>query len=112
MSLAKNYSFKTHHLSESNILEINLDSLVLALIAAFDMDFSSQEILINIRELFNKLNFYQPENLMEKIADSIDLLNDEGYLRREDGKYSISRAGKHFGLRALQNFQEFAQNFS
>jgi hypothetical protein len=112
MSLTKNYPCKTHRLSESNILEINLDSLILALITAFDMDFSSQEILINIQELFNKLNFYQPENLMEKIADSLDLLNNEGYLRQEDGKYSISRTGKHFGLRALQDFQEFAPNFS
>ena len=111
MSLAKTSPYRPHQFNESNIIEVNLDSLILAMMTAFDMEFSSQEILINIQELFNKLNFCRPENLIDKITDSLDLLNNEGYIRQEDGKYLISHTGKHFGSRALHNFQEFALNF-
>ncbi|MHA1941573.1 MAG: hypothetical protein ACW97P_07590 [Candidatus Hodarchaeales archaeon] len=110
MALAKNYSYKTPKFKESGFIEINLDSLILAMVTAFDVDFTSQEILINVQELFDKLNFCQPRNLTGKIKDSIRLLTNEGYLCQEDGKYLISHTGRGFGIRALQNFQEFALN--
>ena len=112
MFLAKNTPYETLEFNESDLIEINLDSLILALTTALEVDFTSQEISINIQELFNSLNFSQPSNLIKKIKESIIFLNNEGYLRQEDGKYSISRTGRHYGARALQNFREFTANYA
>ncbi|MHA2288031.1 MAG: hypothetical protein ACXABG_04510 [Promethearchaeota archaeon] len=111
MAIAKSYRNSTPSLVEEEVIKVNLDSLILAMLTAFNMKISGNDLILNIANLFSELNLVTPENLSSTIEESLKNLKINDFLVAKEGKFSISEIGEDYGIRALQNFRESAPEF-
>ncbi len=111
MALAKSYQNSPTHLPEEESVQVNLDSLILAMFTAFNIRLTRKNIVINIVNLFSELNLAIPENLIHEIFKSVDTLVQNNFLITKEGDIKISELGKGYGETALQDFRETVPEF-
>lgn len=111
MALAQTYSNYPSYIQEEEILTINFDSFLLAILTSHDIEITEEELFINVQNLFTELNLAFSASISKDIADSLPSLVTSQYLEFNEEKYQLSNKGKTLGLKALRNFQEFVQTF-
>ncbi|MHA1993107.1 MAG: hypothetical protein ACW97Z_01035 [Candidatus Hodarchaeales archaeon] len=111
MALAKSYQNSPPPLLEDTVIEVNLDSLILAMFTAFNVQISDKDLILNIANLFSELNLVIPENLNSEIRSMLKILTLNNFLIAKEGEFSISELGRDHGLKALLNFRESAPEF-
>ncbi|MHA1975536.1 MAG: hypothetical protein ACW98F_13260 [Candidatus Hodarchaeales archaeon] len=111
MALAKSYQNSPPPFTEEDIIKVNLDSLILAMLTAFDVQVTDRDLVLNIKNLFSDLNLGIPENLRSEIQGSLKILTVNNFLVTKEGEFSISELGKSYGMKALLNFRESAPEF-
>ena len=111
MALAKSYQNSPSPFLEEDLIEVNLDSLILAMLTAFNVRVTSTDLTLNITNLFSELNLIIPENLSSEIQGSLEILTVNKFLVATNGEFLISKLGRGHGMKALLNFRESAPEF-
>ena len=111
MALAKSYQNSPPPLMEEDIIEVNLESLILAMLTAFNVQVKGKDLILNIANLFSELNLVIPENLNTEILGSLKILTVNHFLLANEGEFSISELGRGHGMKALLNFRESTPEF-
>ncbi len=111
MALAQSYLNFPSYLQDEDILTINFDSLLLAILASLNIEVTETELLLNVHSLFVDLHLAVSDDISQDIKDSLPSLVVNQYLEYNNAKYQLSGTGKALGLKALKNFQDFVQKF-
>ena len=111
MALAQSYPKYPSYLQEENILTINFDSLLLAILTSLNIEVTETELSLNVYNLFADLNLAASADITQDIRDSLPSLVTKQYLEHKYDKYQLSSKGKALGLKSLRNFQDFVQKF-
>jgi hypothetical protein len=81
------------------------------MLTAFNTSVTSDELMLNISNLFSELNLLIPNNLAYEIQDSLNHLELNQYLVQNDDRFTVSEDGKAYGQDILQDFRQFASKF-
>ena len=111
MALAQSYPNFPSYLQDEDILTINFDSLLLAILTSLNIEVTETELLINVHNLFVDLNLAVSDDISKDVRDSLPSLVTNQYLVSNFDKYQLSSKGKALGLKSLRNFQDFVQKF-
>ncbi|MHA2055273.1 MAG: hypothetical protein ACXAC2_25160 [Candidatus Kariarchaeaceae archaeon] len=111
MALAQSYPNFPSHLQNEDILSINFDSLLLAILTSLNIEVTETELLLNVHNLFVDLNLAVSDDITKDVKDSLPSLVTNKYLVCNHDKYQLSNVGKALGLKSLRNFQDFVQKF-
>jgi hypothetical protein len=111
MALAQSYPNFSSFLQEENILTINFDSLLLAILTTLNIEVTETELSLNVHNLFTELNLVASADITKDVKESLPSLVTNQYLEYKYDKYQLSNKGKALGLKSLHNFQDFVQKF-
>ena len=111
MAIAQSTPIPPLYFQREEPLQINLDSLVLAMITTFNTKIAQEILFKHIVNLFNDLNLIIPDDLFSEISDSLKSLSEDNFLQNQKGGYLVTNEGKKHGLKSLKNFQEIIRTF-
>jgi len=111
MAIAKSFQNPEPPLLEEAAIKVNLDSLILAMLTAFDMKVTGNDLILNINNLFSELNLVPPENLRNEINETLNNLIIHNFIIAKKEEFSVSQLGRDHGMRALLNFRKSALEF-
>jgi hypothetical protein len=111
MAIAQSTPIETLFFQREEPLQVNLDSLVLALITVFNTRISQKALLKHLINFFNDLNLVIPEDLFSEIPDCLETLTKDKFLQNQKGEYIATSEGKIHGNIALKNFREVMQEY-
>ena len=106
MAIAQSTPITTLHFQREEPLQVNLDSLVLAMLTAFNTQVTLNALFKHITNLFNDLNLNIPDNLFSEIPDCLNSLTENYFLLNQKGGYIVTNRGKKHGTKALKGFRE------
>ena len=111
MAIAQSTPITTLYVQREEPLQVNLDSLVLAMITAFNTKITQKALFKHVVNLFNDLNLTIPDELLSEIPDCLKSLTENNFLQNQKGEYMVTCKGKIHGKRALKGFQEIIQKY-
>jgi hypothetical protein len=111
MALAQSYPNFPSYLQEEDILTINFDSLLLAILTSLNIEVTETELSLNVHNLFTELNLAASADITKDVKESLPSLVTNHYLVCKYDRYQLSSKGKALGLKSLCNFQDFVQKF-
>lgn len=106
MSIAQIQPKTIPHIQKEETLQVNIDSLLLAMITAFNINVTQKSLFANILTLFKELNLVIPDGLTSEISKSVAILTANNYLIQKKDGYVVTEEGRLIGKRALMNFQD------
>ena len=111
MAIAHTSQIVTPYDQMEEHVQVNIESLLLAMITSFDTEISERTLFKHINNLFKELNLVIPDELEFEVPKSLKLLTAYDYLIQEDDQFVITEEGKTIGQRALINFQNDVLEF-
>ena len=108
--------FQNHQIKSGEVVnktDNGFELILLAMMTAFDIELTVNQINLNLKRLFVQLKLPNQKNLSVKVQIYLSSLHSKGLILRRSGVYVISEKGKPLGFQALLRFRqntEFLKN--